>query len=291
MRQAFLFIYLQRVSSLCSLKTSCVCIGVFLAQRYGTKRLARVSTTFSKTFAGKTFLSLRGEKVADVLPCRDTLLTSSIRSTIKFTNHSNYTMFNFKTQTKMKHNISVEERQKQMMLHKHFSRSGNPALYVGTYAKYAGGSLQGMWVNLATFSNYKQFIEFCRLLHWDEKDSELMFQDYENFPRKWYSECGLSKDTFDKIKEYSELSDNDRAMYDTYLQHFLSDGGTDIDTARERYCGYYDDDEDFAEQIFDEMYEANIPDFYRRYFDMKAFARDLFDFDYVNIDGYVFRRC
>lgn len=187
----------------------------------------------------------------------------------------------------MKHNISVEERQKQMMLHKHFSRSGNPALYVGTYAKYAGGSLQGMWVDLATFSNYKQFIEFCRLLHWDEKDPELMYQDFEGFPEEWYSECGLDEKTFNLIVDYALLSDDDKEMVDAYA---TLTGKRDIEAARENHEGQYDSEEDFAYHIFDELYADQLPESMHHYFNIERFASDLFNFDYYFENGHVFRR-
>ena len=44
--------------------------------------------------------------------------------------------------------------------------SGNPSIYCGTYGKYSG-----------------------------EEDPELMFQDYEAFPREWYSEGFMSRKT------------------------------------------------------------------------------------------------
>ena len=56
-------------------------------------------------------------------------------------------------------------------------RTGHPAVYVGTYKKYAEGSLFGMWMDLTAFSDYDEFWAACRILHNDEKDPEVMFQD------------------------------------------------------------------------------------------------------------------
>lgn len=196
-------------------------------------------------------------------------------------------MFNFKTQTNMKRKYSEEERSEKMMLHKHFSRTGNPALYVGTYGKYNSGSLYGMWVDLATFSNYQEFIEFCRLLHWDERDPELMFQDFEGFPEEWYSECGIGEKTFDLIVEYALLSDDDKEMVDAYA---TCTGERDIDAARDNHLGQWDSEEDFAYHIFDEMYAYQMPESLQHYFDIKRLASDLFDFDYYFENGHVFNR-
>lgn len=67
-------------------------------------------------------------------------------------------------------------------------RDGNPSLYCGTYAKYNDGDISGLWIDLSTFDSYNDFIDFCKAYHVDEEDPELMFQDYENFPREWYCE-------------------------------------------------------------------------------------------------------
>ena len=62
--------------------------------------------------------------------------------------------------------------------------SGNPAVYCGTYRKYNEGSIDGAWLDLASFKDYDEFMEVCRLLHRDEEDPELMFQDYERSARR-----------------------------------------------------------------------------------------------------------
>ncbi len=65
------------------------------------------------------------------------------------------------------------------------SKCENPAVYVGTYRKYNEGSLFGMWVDLTACANYDEFIEVCHKLHADEDDPELMYQDFEYFPRRF----------------------------------------------------------------------------------------------------------
>ena len=92
----------------------------------------------------------------------------------------------------------------------HYENS-NPAVYCGTYAKYNNGSLYGMWIDLSTFENYHDFMEFCYRLHANESDPELMFQDYEHYPEQWYCEGCMGESTFDKIKAYAELSEISRS--------------------------------------------------------------------------------
>lgn len=68
-------------------------------------------------------------------------------------------------------------------------------------------SLYGMWVDLTTFDDYYDFMEFCQLLHVDEEDPEFMYQDYENFLADYYSESCLDEFEFDKIIEFAEMDE------------------------------------------------------------------------------------
>ena len=63
-----------------------------------------------------------------------------------------------------------------------------PRLYVGTYAKYNSGSIEGEWLDLEDYSDRASFLDACRVLQSDEADPEIMFQDFDNIPRCWYSE-------------------------------------------------------------------------------------------------------
>ena len=63
-----------------------------------------------------------------------------------------------------------------------------PRIYVGTYAKYNAGSIAGQWLDLEDYADRNAFLEACHELHKDKQDPELMFQDFESFPREFYSE-------------------------------------------------------------------------------------------------------
>ncbi|HFV4884879.1 TPA: antirestriction protein ArdA, partial [Escherichia coli] len=67
-----------------------------------------------------------------------------------------------------------------------------PAVYVGTWRKYNGGSIAGRWFDLTSFDDERGFFEACRELHQDEAEPELMFQDYEGFPGNMASECHIN---------------------------------------------------------------------------------------------------
>ena len=164
----------------------------------------------------------------------------------------------------------------------------NPSVYCGTYGKYNEGSLHGMWIDLTTFYDYEDFIKFCKRLHCNEQDPELMFQDFEGFPEIWYTESCMDEETFDKIIAYSELSDNDKEGFELYLDYFNKNA--DFDEFEEAVCGYgYACEEDYAEEYAREFFD--IPERLERYIDYEAIALDLFRYgEYYFIDGWVFYR-
>lgn len=174
--------------------------------------------------------------------------------------------------------------------HRMDSSQDTPSVYCGTYAKYNDASLNGMWVDISTFDTYEEFTDFCRAIHADEEDPELMFQDFQEFPKRWYSESGLGSDDFDHIKEYVEMQERyDREALDAYLDYTCE---PDLSRFEDRYVGEYDSEESYAMELVDECY--NLKEMMGSlvyYFDYAAFARDLFSSDYTYEAGYVFRDC
>ena len=185
----------------------------------------------------------------------------------------------------------AEVEEVDLDFHKYDYRSGHPAVFCCTYHKYnEGRPLAGMWLDLTSFSTYEDFVDACRWLHRDEADPEFAFLDYENFPDAWYQEGSLDEDTFERIQEYAELDEDDREAYEDYLDDMNSDGN--ISDFRESYNGHWDSEEEFAENLVDELgMLSDAPESLKRFFDYKSFARELFIDDYYMSDnGHVFRR-
>ena len=183
--------------------------------------------------------------------------------------------------------FTVPELEAAVAEHKSSCDNENPSVYVGTYAKYNEGSLRGLWIDLSSFDDYDEFINFCKAIHADEYDPELMAQDYEGFPRCWYHEGFMSRDDFDSILEYSEMcKKHSQEAVDDYMEFHDS-----LDNFDEAYMGEWDSEEDFARHIVDECYDlektmGNLSN----YFDYERFARELFMFDYqMGEHGNVFR--
>ena len=73
-------------------------------------------------------------------------------------------------------------------------------VYVGTYAKYNNGNINGAWISLNSCDSYEDFLKKCATIHQDEADPEYMIQDCENMPDGL--DCGewLSEKEFNDIK-------------------------------------------------------------------------------------------
>ena len=171
-----------------------------------------------------------------------------------------------------------ESLKEAVIRHEWKHQSDSPALYCGTYGKYNSGNLRGMWVNVSTFDDYEDFVNFCLAIHADEEDPELMYQDFENMPDSLYHES-MGEEGFNKIAEYCELCDDyGVSAVDDFLEW---DSTEDLDNMHDAYVGVYDSREDFAREIVSDCYDIeNIMGNLACYFDYEAFARDLFMGDY-----------
>lgn len=167
-----------------------------------------------------------------------------------------------------------------------------PRIYVGTYAKYNAGSIAGAWLDLEDYSDREAFLEACGELHKDEPDPELMFQDFEEFPRAFYSESSAPPAA---LWDWLELDDDDRELLAVY-QNNVGDSDADIDRARESFMGKADSKADWAAQWLEDTDGlAGVPEHLRNYIDYEAYARDAEycgDVAFVRHDGelWIFNR-
>ena len=148
-----------------------------------------------------------------------------------------------------------------------------------TYGKYSGeGGICGLWIDLTTFYDYDDFLNFCYAIHADEEDPELMFQDYEAFPKKWYDESSFDEDSFEAVREYSDMCDKYSA---DAVDAFIDWGCEELEHFEDCYVGEYDSEEDFAREIVNDCYDLEKQmGHLANYFDYDAYARDLFMWGY-----------
>ena len=164
-------------------------------------------------------------------------------------------------------------------------------IYVGTYAKYNNGSLQGEWVELSDFYDLDDFMERCAEIHEDEEGPEYMFQTWEEIPDGLIDEGYLEENFFELRDELDRLNDTEKeaswVWADGNNTKLTQDAYSLVKSFQSAYMGSYASREDFAEEIA--KMENELPDFALIYFDFSKYADDLFDTDFWYKDGYVFR--
>lgn len=149
--------------------------------------------------------------------------------------------------------------------------SDHPRIYVGTYAKYNDGSIDGKWIDLTKYSTYEDFVQACHELHADEEDPEFMVQDYENFPERWYHEGGLpTEEEFNQINNYYLMDDSVKPAYEEYID--LGLGDEDEESFYEHYIGEFSDPDEFGQYAVENW---GMPEDVDYYFDYDSFGRDL----------------
>ena len=83
--------------------------------------------------------------------------------------------------------------------------TNRPAVYAGTYGLYNSGSLFGKWFYFDEYQSLDEMKEsIVEYFKGRDDDPEIMYQDFENFPREFYSECSLSEELFDYCKYLEE---------------------------------------------------------------------------------------
>lgn len=73
-------------------------------------------------------------------------------------------------------------------------------LYVGTYAKYAAGSLAGAWIDLDKLSCYEELVAACKRVHQGEDEPEFMVQDIESDGEDW--QAGFTGELLGGYEDY-----------------------------------------------------------------------------------------
>ena len=137
-------------------------------------------------------------------------------------------------------------------------------IYVSDYGTYNNGEVGGQWIDIETM-NAKEMQEAVDSVLKENAGEEVMYQDYEGFPKEFYSESFID---FEKLADYLALYEHEQEQFDVCLYE-----GYSLEQAFDSY-------EDVI--IYDDWYNAidyfleccSIPDnFY--YIDRDAIQRDL----------------
>lgn len=153
-------------------------------------------------------------------------------------------------------------------------------LYVGTYGKYNNGSIDGEWLDLSDYNDSQEFLAACAELHKDEHDPEFMFQDFEGFPRDFYSESHANPFLWILIEYLKErnMDETTEEVFLDYLNGFAnSDNFSKMDLR---------DFTDFCErESLDNITLADQVDIEYQFFRDKGFTNDQIDKFSSFIDG------
>jgi len=153
-----------------------------------------------------------------------------------------------------------------------------PSVYVGTYAKYNNGSIQGKWLDLEDYEDLNSFYSACKKLHKDEDDPELMFQDYEYIPSSMIGESFIDEKIYDLLDVVGRSS----LDYEVYLAAI--DNGLDYEDLEDHYMGEHDSHEDFTLEMLGEPEPTH---FAHHHIDWASCARD-YMLDFYEIEGHYF---
>jgi len=161
-----------------------------------------------------------------------------------------------------------------------------PRVYVGTYAKYNSGSLEGKWLDLEDYSGIDEFEEACQELHGDG-EHEFMYQDWEGIPGQFISESHLDPEVWDA---WVNLDQDDKNILEAYLDSIDSSGT--LDAAKQAFLGKFGSEEDWSQDYWESSgVLSGIPENLRYYIDHAAYARDCRmsgDVTFVEKSGMVF---
>ena len=96
-----------------------------------------------------------------------------------------------------------------------------------------------------------------------------MFQDWEDIPSSFISECSLDERTWDWLS----LDEDERKTVSAYLDEV--DQSCDVDSALEAFDGEHDSEEDWARDFWEQTgMTSQLPEFAQNYIDYQGFARD-----------------
>lgn len=160
-----------------------------------------------------------------------------------------------------------------------------------------GVPTKGIWVDLEVTDTTDEVLEQLAAAGYvptnedgePEYGGDLLVADIEgDLVRAFYSS---STDTLDLTGyvEVRDYCDANHVVYDAAAAYISNRGGWDENDFGDAFCGEYQSEQAYAEELFDEVYLHEVPDGVKPYIDYEKFARDLFLGDYTYVNGYVFR--
>jgi len=166
-----------------------------------------------------------------------------------------------------------------------------PRVYIASLAHYNAGNLVGKWFDVDGDLETDVHKYIHSLSCHGQPCEEWAIHDYEGFGKYRVSEYhGLPE-----LKEIAEAIEEHGEAITGYMEN-MGEVSPDIPAFEEAYSGEWDTEQDYAEQLFNEIYLSDVPQHLEAYIDYEKWTRDLFMCDYYSIDNpeggvWVFRNC
>ena len=185
-----------------------------------------------------------------------------------------------------------------MLLWGRMKMSEERRIYVASLADYNSGILHGKWLDLDDFADLEGLQEAVKAMlkespimkETGELAEEYAIHDHEGFHGliEEYTPLAEVWEIHSLLEEHADNEDALLAYVDTFGGS-LADAVGGLDDC---YEGEWDSEEAFADNLLEDTgMLSSVPEWAQPYFDVSAFARDLFMTDYVYTDGHVFRNC
>lgn len=154
--------------------------------------------------------------------------------------------------------------------------------------------IKSEWFNVISFDNSGGFEYDMNELLEETGADYYEIVEFEDIPEELQLPDSLPNETIDLCKYfYTEDDEYFKEAFFYWLDNYhykLLGAGISllISSAKDGYVGYYEDTNNFVEEMFDAEY-PNCPENLRFYIDFDLYKRDLM-YDYFEIDGHIFRQ-
>lgn len=136
---------------------------------------------------------------------------------------------------------------------------------------------------------FKDGWDYCDVIGWYDKEVNTWSGSDKRFwMRNGFEVWDWDDECFDFIEACEYLGKAYEDDEDAMIAFLEYAGDDQADHFEDAYQGDWDSEKDYAEQLFDELYIHDVPDFLIHYINYEAFSRDMFMSDYTYQDGYVF---
>jgi len=131
-----------------------------------------------------------------------------------------------------------------------------PRIYVANLEAYNNGKLVGIWLDMGDYDDAEELMREINNFIKNSGGDEYAIHDTENIPSSLYSEY-MGENDFQEIYNMMELAEENHLPLEVVMMVRNEYG----ESAVQEFIGKYDNEEDFAEQLVDDLGIENFIDF------------------------------